>query len=160
MLYIAIAMKNKPNLPGEVDPRTRDFSIRAQWRVNHWAFAGILLSVAGDLLVHCQKDSNDWPLALRASIALCPLLPALLYVLSLWRWLRGMDELDRQITLKVLLFAISATLYLDMALHPLREWGVIQSEWWLPNWRSWWLQAVPLTFFYMLGTMIFNRRYK
>ena len=147
-------MNNKPNLPGEVDPGTGEFSLRAQWRVNHWAFAGILLSVAGDLLIHCDKDANNW------SVALCPLLPALLYIRSLGRWLRGMDELDRQITLKVCLFAISATLYLDMALHPLGEWGVVRGEWWLLNWHSWWLQAVPLTGFYMLGTMIFSRRYK
>ena len=160
VLYIGFVMNNKPNLPGEVDPRTKDFSLRAQWRVNHWAFAGILLSVAGDLLVHCRQDASDWPVALRTLIALCPLLPALLYVRSLGRWLHGMDELDRQITLKVILFAIAATLYLDMALHPLREWGVVGSEWWLRNWRSWWLQAVPLTGFYLLGTMIFTRRYK
>ena len=97
---------------------------------------------------------------MRAIIALCPLLPALLYVRSLKLWLRGMDELDRQITLKVLLFAISATLYLDMGLAPLREWDLIRSEWWLRNWHSWSLQAVPLTGFYLLGTRIFNRRYK
>ena len=160
MLYTVVALNNKPNLPGEVDPRTKEFSLQAQWRVNHWAFAAIFLSVAGDLLVHFHEDANDWPVALRTIIALCPLLPALLYVRSLGRWLRGMDELDRQITLKVILFAISATLYLDIALHPLGEWGVVRSEWWLPNWRSWWLQPVPLTCFYMLGTMIFNRRYK
>ena len=160
MLYTNFVMNNKPNLPGEVDPRTKDFSIRAQWRVNHWAFAVILLSAAGDLLVHCQKDSNDWPVALRILIALCPLLSALLYVRSLGRWLRGMDELDREITLKVCLFAISATLYLNMALHPLSEWGIIRCEWWLLHWHSWWLQAVPITCFYLLGTMIFNRRYK
>ncbi len=153
-------MNNKPNLPDEVDPRTKEFSIRAQWKVNHWAYAAIALSLASDLLFHCQKDPSDWSAAMRIIIALCPLLPALLYVRSLRRWLRGMDELDRQITLKVILFAVSATLYLDMALHPLREWGVIRSEWWLPNWRAWWLQAVPLTCFYLLGTMILSRRYK
>jgi hypothetical protein len=160
MLYTGFVMNNKPNLPGEVDPRTKEFSIRAQWRVNHWAFAAILLSVAGDLLAHCHKDANDWPVALRFIISLCPLLPALLYVGSLRRWLRGMDELDLEITLKVCLFAISATLYLDMALHPLAEWGVVRSNWWLVNWHSWWLQAVPLTCFYLLGTKIFTRRYK
>ena len=107
MLYTVFVMNNKPNLPGEVDPRTGEFSIRAQWKVNHWAFAAILLSVAGDLLIHFNADSKSWPVALRTLIALCPLLPALLYVRSLRRWLLGMDELDRQITLKVLLFAIS-----------------------------------------------------
>jgi hypothetical protein len=129
-------MNNKPNLPGEVDPRTGEFSLRAQWRVNHWAFAAILLSGAGDLLVHFHEDANNWPVALRAIIALCPVLPALLYVRNLGRWLHGMDELDRQIALKVCLFAISATLYLNMALHPLGEWGVVRSEWWLLNWHS------------------------
>ena len=160
MLYTGFVMNNKPNLPGEVDPRTRAFSIRAQWKVNHWAFVALFLSVAGDLLIYFNADSTSWPVALRTLIALCPLLPALLYIRSLRRWLRGMDELDRQIMLKVLLFAISATLYFDMALHPLVEWGVIRNEWWLLNWHSWWLQAVPLTGFYLLGTMIFNRRFK
>jgi hypothetical protein len=160
MLYTGFAMNNKPNLPGEVDPRTRYFSIRAQWRVNHWAFAAILLSLGGDLLVHFHTAATDWPVVLRILIALGPLLPALLYVRSLAQWLRGMDELDREITLKVFLFAISATLYLNMALHPLAEWGVVRNGWWQMNWHSWWLQAVPVTGFYALGTMIFNRRYQ
>ena len=160
MLYIVLAMNNKPNLPDEVDPRTKEFSIRAQWRVNHWAYAAIFLSLAGDLLFHCQEDPNAWPMAVRIIIALCPLLPALLWLRSFGRWLHGMDELGRQITFKVCLFAISATLYLDMALPPLGKWGVIRGEWWLLDWHSWWLQSGLLSCFYMLGAMIFNRRYK
>lgn len=153
-------MTNRPNIPDEVDPRTRDFSIRAQWRVNHWAFAAILLSLAGDLLLRCWQGSVQWPAAMRIVVALSPVLPAILYVRSLRRWLSGMDELHRQITLMVCLFAVSATLYLDMAMHPLRAWGLLPQGAWLATWRSWWMQAIPLTIFYMLGTMIFNRRYK
>jgi hypothetical protein len=153
-------MNNKPTLPDEVDPRKREFSIRAQWRVNHWAYVGILLSAAGDLLVHWQTDSPSWPVAARMSIALGPVLPALLWLRSFARWLSGMDELDRRITLQVCLFAVAATFYLNLVLHPLRLWGVVQNEWLPLHWHSLWLQSVVLSGLYLLGTLIFNRRYK
>jgi hypothetical protein len=159
MLYTA-AMNAKLSVPDEVDPGTREFSFRAQWRVNHWAYAGILLSIAGDLLVHCQKEALSWPVAVRTGIALCPAVPGLLWLRCFRRWLRGMDELGRQITLKVCLFAISATLYLDMGLPPLGKWGVLPAGWFQQDWQSWWFQAVLLSFFYILGARIFNRRYK
>jgi len=160
MLYIVGAMNNKPNLPDEVDPRKKHFSLRAQWKVNHWAYAGILLSFAGDLLVFCREDAKAWPVAVRTIIALCPVLPALLWLRSFGQWLRNMDELDRRITFQVCLFAVSATFYLDLALQPLRAWDVIQNEWLLLHWHSLWVQSVVLSCLYMLGTTIFNRRYQ
>jgi hypothetical protein len=158
ILYI-IVMNNKLNIPEEVDPRTRDFSIAAQWRVNHWAFLAIGLSVAGDLLAR-RQGSLDLPAAARAIIAISPLLPAILYIGSLKRWLDGMDELHRQIIMRVCLFAVAATFYLDMSVYSLREWGLLPDVLSPVTWRSWWMQAIPLTIFYMLGTIIFNRRYK
>jgi hypothetical protein len=160
MLYTDSAMNNKLNLPGEVDPRTNDFSIRAQWRVNHWAFAAILLSAIGDLLLHYVKEAAAWPVPLRFFVALGPLLPAVLYVRSLRQWLRGMDELDRRITIQICLFAVTATFFLTIALESLGVWGLAEKGIHILDGHSWWLQAVPLTCFYLLGTMIFNRRYK
>jgi hypothetical protein len=46
MLYIGF-MNVKPTLPDEVDPRTKEFSLRAQWKVNHWAYVAIVLSLSG-----------------------------------------------------------------------------------------------------------------
>src|SRR3954466_2913728 len=98
MLY-TFRMNIKPNLPDELNPG-KEFSFRADWRVNRWAYTGMVLAFTGDLLLHHYKDSKDWPLALRALIALVPLPPFLLWIRSFARWVRGMDELDRQITLK------------------------------------------------------------
>jgi hypothetical protein len=166
MLYTA-AMKNRtsemgnsPTLPDEVDPRKTEFSFRAQWKVNHWAYAAILFSLAGDVLARCNPDFANWPAGVRLSIALGPILPALLWLRSFRCWLRGMDELDRRITLQVCLFSVSATFYLDLALQPLRRWGVVQSEWGLPDWHSLWFQSVVLSCLYLIGARIFNRRYR
>jgi hypothetical protein len=160
MLYTVVTMDNKPNLPDELAPGKKEYSGRADLKVNGWAYLGMILSLAGDVLLHCCKDSKDWPVAARGIIALAPLPPFMLWIPGFARWLRGMDELDRQITIKVCLFATTATLYLFMALHPLSKWGVSAGGWWLLDWRSWWLQGWLMTCFYILGTRIFNRRYK
>jgi hypothetical protein len=159
MLYTTCIM-NKPNIPEELEPGKGAYSGRADLKVNGWAYLGMTLSLAGDILLHCNESSRDWHVVIRGMIALAPLLPFLLWIRSFARWLRGMDELDRQITLTVCLFATTATLYLFMALHPLGKWSVVQGEWWLLDWHSWWLQGWIMTCFYILGTKIFNRRYK
>ena len=50
-----------------------------------------------------------WPLLVRTLIELVPLLASLLWARRLIRWVRGMDELNRRITLEAWLFAALMT---------------------------------------------------
>src|SRR4030095_14021665 len=86
-------MNNKPNLPEEV-PYAWGASLKAG---GGWMMLAFLTDLPGNYLIEHHKD---WPLALRAVIALIPLIASLLYVRSTARWVRGMDELHRRIALE------------------------------------------------------------
>lgn len=149
-------MNEKPNLPEEL------LSGKGYARiVNIWSWVGTFIAVASQALLHYQKD---WHIALRAFVALVPLVPALFWLRSYARWVRGMDELHRRIELAACLFATTTTLFLFMTLHPLAKAGVFRElgfhEWWLLDWHSWLLTIWLMVCFYYLGYAIFNRRFK
>jgi hypothetical protein len=154
-------MENKPNLPDELEPGKKDYSFRKDLRVNGWGYVALAMSVAGEWLLHTHKDR---PVVLRAVITLAPVIPVLLWGRVFARWIRGMDELHRRMTVEVCLFATTATLFLFTALHPLAKAGVFQAlgfrEWWLMDWHSWLLTSWLLICFYLLGSKILHRRYK
>ncbi len=85
-------MNDKPNVPEEIQQCT--------WRSlkagGGWMFIAMGTSIAADYLLPPHKH---WPLVLRTLFALVPLAASLLYVRSTARWIRGMDELHRHITL-------------------------------------------------------------
>jgi hypothetical protein len=99
MLYTG-CMNDKPNLPEEImfGP---SYSLRANLKANTWAFVAMILSWAGDLLL---SQPRDWSVAQRAIIALVPLLIGLLWVRSFARWVRGMDEMHRWLSVEACLF--------------------------------------------------------
>ena len=61
-----------------------------------------LTDVPGAYLIAHHKD---WPILLPIIVALLPLAASLLYIRDILRWIRGMDELHRQITLASFGFA-------------------------------------------------------
>jgi len=155
---------NKPNLPDELEPGKGDYSVRKDLKVNGWGYVGLALSIGGEALIYFHQD---WPIALRTVIALSPIVPALLWGRVFARWVRGMDELHRRMTVEVCLFATTATLFVFTALHPLVKFGVLEASgsgdsWlaWLMDWHSWLLTSWLLICFYMLGGMILRRRFK
>src|SRR3954464_9224549 len=122
MLYTASRM-NRPNIPDELAPGTKDYSFRKDLEVNAWGYLTVVLSFVGDMLL---SRHHDWPVALRAVIAVSPIIPTLLWGQMFARWIRGMDELHRRITVEVCLFATTATLFLFAASHPLVSAGIFQ----------------------------------
>jgi hypothetical protein len=154
---------NKPNLPEELF-FGKSYSFQANLKVNGWAFVAMLVSFVGDVLLHRYQD---WPVALRSIIVLAPLLPALLWVRSVARWIRGMDELYRRVSLEACLFAAVSTLFIVTAWHVLDAAGVFQAACFqaprvhfASHFRS---CSFPITLvmgFYFLGHVIFNRRYQ
>ena len=164
MLYSGGVMNTKPNVPDELAPGRPEFSFRRDFQVNAWGYVALTLSISGDVLVHSHQD---WPVLWRVVIALCPIIPALLWGRVFARWIRGMDELHRRMTVEVCLFATTTVLFLFTALHPLVKYGVIEAQgdpdsWlvWMLDWRSWLLTTWLLICSYMLGGKILHRRFK
>jgi hypothetical protein len=159
MLY-TVRMNGKPNLPEEIQHCT--------WRSlkagGGWMFLAMGTSIAADYLLPHHKD---WPLALRAVVVMIPLAAGLLYVRSTARWIRGMDELHRYITLSAFLFATVAYLLLNTAWPLLDKAGVFEAISQVTSLRLERLYlgnctvTLALTYiFWGIGLSIFNRRYQ
>ena len=151
----------RPNLPEELDllAGKKEYSFRTDLKVNGWGYVAMVISFAGDVLLPRHKD---WHVILRAIIALAPIVPALLWGRIFARWIRGMDELHRRITLEVCLLATTATLFLFTALHPLDKAGVFQALGLRSglDLHTWWGTSWLMVCFYILGSKILNRRYR
>ncbi|MGH7993283.1 MAG: hypothetical protein ACREDQ_07195 [Limisphaerales bacterium] len=147
-------MSNKPNIPEELAPG-QQYSFRKEIKVNGWCWVAVVTSFTGEcwLLPH----HKDWPMVWRVTIALIPLVASLLWVRSVAEWVRGMDELHRRITVAACLFATVATLFVVAALHFLVTAGVIPAHFQATaGFVIIWLVVC----FYILGQILFNRRYK
>ena len=101
----------------------------------------------------------EWGLPLRALVALSPLLPSLLYVRSITRWMRGMDELQRRIQLEACLFATTGTIFIATAVNLLGMAGVLQATR-IQNGLGWEGMFAFVIAFSVLGNLIINRRYR
>jgi hypothetical protein len=154
-------MKNKPNLPDELDPifGFKDYSFRKDVQVNGWGYVAMALSFVGDVLL---ARHHEWSAALRAIIALAPIIPTLLWGRVFARWIRGMDELHRRMAVEVCLFAATATLFFFAAFRPLVNAGIFQPiEKTLGlDLQTWWGTSWFLVCFYILGSRILHRRFK
>ena len=116
-------MNTKPNLPEEIIPG-RHYSIRANLTANAWAFVAMLLSWTGDLLLSLRED---WDVSERAIIVGVPLLIGLLWVRSFARWIQGMDEMHRRLSVEAGLLATSLALLVVSTWHILDKAGAFQT---------------------------------
>jgi hypothetical protein len=174
MLYNAPMLK-RPNMPEEVVFGSKQFSLRRDLRVNHWLLLAILFGAANCFLFHSnvfpghlREIYQGWPVFLRLLIEFLPLFAGLLWIWSLARWLRGMDELGRRITLEAWLFASVLTIGF-LSFWPLLDAAGLSTSI-LQTTRSVHLDALdrpilPVTlgmmwFFHLLGHLFFSRRYK
>jgi hypothetical protein len=125
-------------------------------KLNAWALvAAVVAFVARALLQH----HRDWDAPLQAVVALAPILPSLLYLRSIARWIGGMDELQRRIQVEACLFATTVTVFVRTSLDLLEGVGVLQSTR-LRHGLGWEGTFAVIIVFYILGNMIFNRRYR
>ena len=167
MLYNISIMNNKPNLPEEIG--FGKMSHWSSWRGSlnkggaAWMFVVYLTDIPGNWLI---KHHQDWPLAVRLMIALLPLAASLLYVRGMVKWIRGMDELHRRLTLGSLLFGTTLYLVFNAGWPLLVRAGVFS----VLNLTRWHLDQMPfynctfticLTYLFSgFGYALFNRRYK
>jgi hypothetical protein len=154
MLYTGFVMNNKPNIPEEL-VTWKYYSFRTDVKVNGWCWVALLTSFVNEAFL--LPPHKDWPIAMRAVIALIPLVACLLWVRSVARWIRGMDELHRNITLVACLFAAIATLFVVTALHLLVVAGVFSANLIA---SSSYVSIGLVACLYGLGHFLFNRRYK
>ena len=158
MLYTPNRM-NKPNLPDEIWLGKKDYSWQSDLKVNGWLFVATLVSAASDIIF--VSTVRQWSLALRVLIAVVPFIAILFWARSLARWVRGMDEMHRRITLAAILFTMSACFFVVMLWNRLDAAGVFPSR---PG-TSWNIGTIGhvfllMTFFYFLGFRIFSRRFQ
>jgi hypothetical protein len=118
MLYTGLVMNNKPNDPEECINFKRN-SWRTDTKVNYWLFIAVVAGLANEILFHTivpplngvlRENFLTWPVEIRIIIESVPLLAGLLWARSLARFIRGMDELHRRITIEAWLIAALATL--------------------------------------------------
>ena len=128
-------------------------------KVNCWMLVALIISSASDVFFPDQIKTRQ--LAWRAIIAIAPFPFILLWVRDLKRWIRGMDELHRRITLATIVFAVSATLFVVALWHLLARAGIGHISFMPPfDPNSVWVILSLMTAFYFHGYRIFNRRYQ
>jgi hypothetical protein len=152
MLY-TVPMMNKSTLES-VQPG-KGYSFRADVKLNAWAFVAVGLAFASWIVI---RHHPEWSVWLRAVTALSPLLPSLLYVRSIARWISGMDELQQRIQLGACLFATTGTIFIVLGYNLLVAQGIHLSR--LPNGLDWEDAFASVILLYILGNAIINRRYK
>lgn len=101
-------MNNKPNIPGEIVLADKEFSLPKAWKVNVWLFVATLTSALADVIY--SHALRQWSIGWRVAILLFEFAAVLLWVRRLGEWIRGMDEMHRQVTLATFMFSVSATL--------------------------------------------------
>jgi hypothetical protein len=163
MLYTAF-MNIKPNVPGEIFMGEKEYSWRADWKVNGWLFVATLISAFADIIfAHIVRQ---WPLGWRVGIVCAEFAAIALWARSLTHWICGMDEMHRRITTSAVLFAVSATFFFIMLWHRLDRAGLFDAIFPKPKAGGGWdictvgHEFLLLTLFYFLGHTVFNRRYK
>lgn len=163
-------MNNKPNDPEELF-HPRKYCFWTDMKVNYWLFLAMGAGAANAILFHSRLSWQEaylaWPVVVRAAVELSPLLAALLWVRSMARWMQGMDELQRRITLGAWLFGAATTLFV-LSLWPLLDQAGVPAA--MLKVTKVHLEALdkpnfPVTIgmlllFYILGHFILNRRYQ
>src|SRR5262245_38861070 len=138
-------MNTKPNLPDEIWLGKKEYSAWTDWKVNGWLFLATIISATSDIMF--PHIARECPFAVRILVAVSPFIALLSWKRSLARWIRGMDELHRRITLAAILFTVSATFFFVVLWHRLDRAGVFPSS--MPSAASWDIGTVGHIFLLM-----------
>ena len=161
MLYTRFGMQNKPNLPDEIWLGTKEYSWRSDLHVNGWLLVATLISAFGDVLY--ASTVSQWSLLARTVVVLAQFMALALWVRSLRRWIRGMDEMHRRVAGGAVLCAVGATFFFVMLWHRLDVAGLFRAM--FPGRGNWDIATVThafllMTFFYFTSYSVLSRRYQ
>jgi hypothetical protein len=146
---------NETILPDAVRPG-KHYSFRADLKLNAWAFVALVVAFVARWLLRHQPG---WSSPMQSLVALSPLLPSLMYVRSIARWIRGMDELQGRIQLEACLFATTGTVFIATAVSLLAGFGLLQSTR-LQHGLGWEGTFAVVVLLYILGNIVADRRYR
>lgn len=138
-------MKTSSNLL----PEPVQMSVRESLRLNAWAVVSVVAAFVAR--VWLQSPGLGGPL--RVAVALLPILPGLLYVCSLWRWIHGLDELQRRTQWEAVGVAALGMLLVTLVADLLRGAGFATGL------NFGWEGYFALTFLlYVAGILVAHRR--
>jgi drug/metabolite transporter (DMT)-like permease len=146
---------NRLNTPDFCNPFSGHYSFKKDIKLNAWL---LVATVFYAINMVAGKRHPEWSPAIRATLALVPLLPGLLYIRSLMRFVRGMDELQRRIQLEAWLFAAIGTILVGMAISTLNSSGVHWDG--VENGLGMGQAFLVAFVLWLVATAMANRRYK
>lgn len=150
MLYLSPAMDSVKS-ENPLLPEPMQMSVWDSLKLNAWAGVAVAAAFGARLCLHDPEVSGG----LRVAVALLPVLPGVLYVRALWRWMSELDELQRRIQLEAVCGATLAMLLVALVTDLLRGAGLGASL------TLGWEGYFALTFlFYSLGLLRANRRWR
>jgi hypothetical protein len=157
-------MNNKPNNPDELILIDRQFSFRTAWSVCRWLFLALLISVLCDWIF--PKEVRQWPFTWRMAEVLVKFGSLVFWSFDVRKWIRGMDELQRRITLASFLFSACTSLFTLLLWMDLDSAGFFYKAFGRPFMNNTWGiycvadMYVFMAGFYGFGYLYFRRRYK
>lgn len=152
MLYFG-AMKAKAGVGIQIGvlPEAVQMSVGDAMRLNKWAPVAVMVAFVSRLLLR-DPALEGWQ---RAGTALLPLLPSCLYLRSLVRWIGGLDEMQRELQVRAMGFALLLMLGVHLTLDLLQIGGFLRDM------HLGWEGVFALSFFfYALGLARANRGYR
>jgi len=145
----------KPNLMESLEPRSGQYSLKTDLLLNAWLAVATVTYLAALLLL---RRFPEWNPYLRGALVLAPFVPGLLYLRSGWRFIAGLDELQRRVQLEAVLFASLGTVLAVTAANALSAQGLELPG--LHHGLGVVGTATVLFTLWLVGGAIVNRRYQ
>lgn len=127
-----------------------DRARRYTWIAFAWAVCSAVAAVScGWLLRHTAPG-----VPMRLVYAILPVIPTTLYLLSVFKSIRALDELHRRIQLEAVTFAFAVTLVFSLTFGMLQKAGFFLT--WVWDWEGIWGLMLAT---WVLGQIVAARRY-
>jgi len=103
-----------------VMPGSGQYALKRDLRLNAWLLVATVVYLTQAFLI---RRHLDWSPALKVTVALTPLLPALLYIRDWVRFVGRLDDLQRQVQMRAHLIAAWGAILVGVVVAILNEHG-------------------------------------
>ena len=141
-----------PDRPAPLLPEPMHMSVADALRLNLWAGVAVLASLVSRLLLREHEAVTG---LVRAGVALLPILPGLLWMRAIGRWIRGLDELQQRLQWEGVALAASGMLLIALVADLLRVGGMARG--FTFGWEGFFALGFLL---YAAGLTLANRRWR
>lgn len=125
-------------------------------KLSAWAGIAVIVSFLSRWWLSRHGGAND---VLRSIVALAPIFPGILWARTVMRWVRQLDELQRQIQYEAWFFATMGTVFTITILGLVASAGVLQSAR-IQEGLGWEGAFAVMFLLYCAGCVLSSRRYK